>query len=77
MNNTPAFPLEFQNNSPASEHHYGLTKLEYASIEAMKAIIIGNDADVCVSSKSGAVGMSKDAIICAKELLKQLEGETK
>lgn len=48
----------------------GLTKLEHASIEMMKAIIIGNNAD---SSVLLGKGSCLDAINVAETLLSELD----
>lgn len=50
----------------------GLTKLEYASIEAMKGLLAANAE---YQNDSHESDLAHDAILYAKELFKQLEKE--
>jgi len=67
MTNEPAFPLE----EPMKRHH-GLTKLEYAAIEAMKGCC-ANLEYINWHTQS----IARISILQAKELLEQLEAELK
>ena len=49
----------------------GMTLRDYFAAKAMQAIIIGNEADECTTSESGAIGLSKDAYIIADSMLKE------
>jgi len=71
--NESAFPRKWKNKSDTvygTHYDPGLTKLEYASIEAMKGILAGPPQGVDYGKES----VSKYSIGYAKELLKQLEG---
>lgn len=47
----------------------GMDLRDYFAAKAMCAMIIGNRADWCVCSESGAIGMSKDAYIVADAMI--------
>jgi len=52
MNNEPAFPLEFSHDTN-TEHHYGLTKLESASINIASGIMANNKFSEMVGETEG------------------------
>jgi hypothetical protein len=78
----PAFPTELEQPNTSSDplatpkrkEYSGLTKLEYAAIEAMKGILAGY-----VMTNGGGIPdqtlLAADSISCAKALLSKLEEE--
>jgi hypothetical protein len=80
MKNEPAFPLHVA-VGPAGDMHdssnilggSGLTKLEYAAIEAMKGILSNHNYEPPRRDK--LTGMAEDAMRAAREILAHLERE--
>jgi len=79
MGNEPAFPLinpKFDGNWDKEPIIHGLTKLEYASIEAMKGLVASYDGEFKEHSNNWIrERISLDAIDMAKALLAELEKE--
>lgn len=84
---SPAFPREFDSQLNTStldgggwsaqeikDQTFGLTKLEYASIQAMKGIL-ANSREVDTDHIINMEKLANCAIMQAKELLKQLSQE--
>lgn len=71
LSKEPAFPLsagQLKEHQNGYFYDVGLTKLEYASIEAMKGLLsVPNNAEFDI--------VCTQAIQCAKKLIKQLEKE--
>lgn len=75
--NEPAFPVLFpgQNDVP---DHYGLTKREYAAIEAMQALMSRGDIGVrelCRNGEEYEAGLARAARKAADALMAELAKE--